>query len=301
MIQGDPFNHWLEAAESRYLSDLTRPELGRALRALSSCYIERRNKLGSGQALDGRGKRAAFALYYGPLHFLTVREIARAVVHQRDPPSASARRAPTPSASARQAPTRPAFAFDFGAAGPDPTQPDRTGGAVVFDLGCGTGAAGAAWALVTGADVRGTDVNPWAVAEAAWTYRTLGVRGTARRGDVSDLRLPSQASTILAAFVINELAASDRAAALERLVEAAGKGHHVVVVEPISKKLTPWWGEWERAFQHSGARTSEWRFRVELPRLLRDLDKSAGLDHRELTARTLEAGGVSQFIMLGTN
>ena len=170
----------------------------------------------------------------------------------------------------------------------------------VFDLGCGTGAAGAAWALMSGADVRGTDVNTWAVAEATWTYRMLGVRGTAHRGDVSALRLPSQASTVLAAFVVNELSAPDRAAALDRLVEAARTGHHVVVIEPISKKLTPWWSEWERAFQPSGGRTSEWRFRVELPRLLRDLDKSAGLDHRELTARTLMAGSAPKVIMLGT-
>ena len=170
----------------------------------------------------------------------------------------------------------------------------------MFDLGCGTGAAGAAWALVSSADVRGTDVNAWAVSEAAWTYRALGVRGTAHRGDVSALRLPSQASTVLAAFVVNELSAPDRAAALYRLVEAARKGHHVVVIEPISKKLTPWWSEWERAFESSSGRTSEWRFRVELPRLLRDLDKSAGLDHRELTARTLMAGSAPKVIMLGT-
>ena len=160
----------------------------------------------------------------------------------------------------------------------------------MLDLGCGTGAAGAAWALVTGAQVRGSDVNLWAVGEADWTYRTLGVFGTARRGDVSSLRLPSQPSTVLAAFVVNELPPPHRALALGRLVDAARKGHHVVVVEPISKKLTPWWGEWERAFQPSGGHTAEWRFRVELPRLLRDLDKSAGLDHRELTARSLEAG-----------
>ena len=247
MIQRDPFTAWLEAAESRYLADLTRPELGRALRALSSCYVERRGKLADGHALEGRGKRAAFALYYAPLHFLTVREIARAL--------------------------------DSG--------PPRT----VLDIGCGTGAAGAAWATVTGADVQGTDVNPWAVTEAEWTYRTLGVRGTARRGAVSGLRLPARPATILAAFVVNELPPSDRAVALERLVEAATKGHQVVVVEPISKKLTPWWGEWERAFQTAGGRPAEWRFRVELPRLLRDLDKSAGMDHRELTARTLLAGG----------
>ena len=87
----DVLERWLGQAEQRYLADLTRPELGRALRALTSCYIERRNKLGSGHALDGRGKRAAFALYYAPLHFLTVREIARAL--QPDPPSASARQA----------------------------------------------------------------------------------------------------------------------------------------------------------------------------------------------------------------
>jgi len=280
MVQQDPFNQWLEAAESRYLSDLTRPELGRALRALSSCYVERRGKLGSGHALEGRGKRAAFALYYAPLHFLIVREIARALAQQPDPPSASA----------RQAPTWPAFAFGFGAAGPHLTQPDRTRGAVVLDLGCGTGAAGAAWALATGAEVRGSDVNSWAVAEAEWTYRTLGVGGTARRGNVSSFRLPSQPSTILAAFVVNELPTPDRAVALERLVDAAGNGHQVVVVEPIAKKVTPWWAEWERALRPAGGRTQEWRFRVELPRLLRDLDKSAGLDHRELTAKTLMAG-----------
>ncbi len=276
----DIFERWLAQAEQRYLADLTRPELGRALRALSSCYVERRGKLETGQALEGRGKRAAFALYYAPLHFLTVREIARALTVQPDP------------------------------TGPHPTQPDPTRsypaqsgpnrGGVVLDVGCGTGAAGAAWALATGGEVRGTDVNSWAVAEAAWTYRTLGVSGVARRGDMSSLRLPSSPSTVLAAFVVNELAVSDRAAALERLVDAAGKGHSVVVVEPISKKLTPWWGEWERAFQRSGGRTSEWRFRVELPPLLRDLDKSSGLDHRELTARTLVAGRQPEVIMWGT-
>ena len=173
----DPFERWLAQAEQRYLADLTRPELGRALRALSSCYVERRGKLGSGHALDGRGKRAAFALYYAPLHFLTVREIARAL-------AGTAPEAPRPHPSL------------------DPTAPSVR----VLDLGCGTGAAGAAWALVTGAEVRGTDVNAWAVAEAEWTYRTLGVRGTARRGDVvRPPRCRRTPSTVLAAFVVNEL------------------------------------------------------------------------------------------------
>jgi SAM-dependent methyltransferase len=244
-LPDDAFENWLAAAEQRYLADLTRPELGRALRALSSCYVERRGRLGEGGALGGRGKRAAFALYYAPLHFLVLREIARAV---------------TPGLKPRGA---------------------------VIDLGCGTGAAGAAWAAVTGAEVTGLDVSAWAVQEADWTYRTLGIRGHARRGGAADFRLPSRPSTVLAAFVVNELAAADRDKVRDRLLAAAAAGHQVVVVEPIARSLTPWWRDWERAFGATGGQTREWRLRVPLPPLLRDLDRSAGLDHRELTARTL--------------
>jgi SAM-dependent methyltransferase len=215
---------------------------------LSSCYVERREKLATGHALEGRGKRAAFALYYGPLHFLAVREIARALTAGLKP------------------------------------------GPIVIDVGCGTGAAGAAWALETGAEVRGVDVSAWAVNEANWTYQTLGVRGRARRGTVGDLRLPSARSTILAAFVINELDERSRADALERLLDAAQGGHAVVVIEPIARGVTPWWRQWSAAFELVGGQTRDWRFRVDLPPLLRDFDKSAGLDHRELTARTLLAG-----------
>jgi hypothetical protein len=242
----DAFDRWLVAAEERYLADLTRAELGRALRALASCYVQRRDRLGKGHALEGRGKRAAFALYYAPLHYLTVREIARAM----------------------------------GDAGLKPR-------GTIIDVGCGTGAAGAAWASVTGGEVRGSDVSAWAVQEAAWTYRTLGVRGEARRAGVEDLRLPARPAFIIAAFVINELEATSRAAALHTLCAAAEAGHQLVVVEPIAKGLTPWWREWTAALAPMGAEAREWRFRVDLPPLLRDLDRSAGMDHRELTARTL--------------
>jgi SAM-dependent methyltransferase len=248
LTSDDALLGWLAAGEARYLADLTRREVGRALRALSSCYVERREKLATGHALEGRGKRAAFALYYGPLHFLAVREIARALTAGLKP------------------------------------------GPIVIDVGCGTGAAGAAWALETGAEVRGVDVSAWAVNEANWTYQTLGVRGRARRGTVGDLRLPSARSTILAAFVINELDERSRADALERLLDAAQGGHAVVVIEPIARGVTPWWRQWSAAFEPVGGQTRDWRFRVDLPPVLRDFDKSAGLDHRELTARTLLAG-----------
>ena len=76
MTLQDPFEHWLAQAEQRYLADLTRPELGRALGRFRRATSSGAGNSGSGHALDGRGKRAAFALYYAPLHFLTVREIA---------------------------------------------------------------------------------------------------------------------------------------------------------------------------------------------------------------------------------
>ena len=53
--------------------------MSRALRALSSTYVERRRRLADGAALAGAGKRAAFALFYGPIHFLLVQRIAAAL------------------------------------------------------------------------------------------------------------------------------------------------------------------------------------------------------------------------------
>ena len=75
----DILAEWLAALEARHLADLRVPEVTRALRALSSAYVERRHKVASGATLDSAGKRAAFALYYGPLHFITVTAVVRAL------------------------------------------------------------------------------------------------------------------------------------------------------------------------------------------------------------------------------
>src|SRR4029450_9957798 len=98
------FDAWLAALAERHLADFRPAEVGRALRALSSCYVERRSRLAEGGALETAGKRAAFALFYAPLHFLTTARIV----------------AELPAAKAVRD---------------------------IVDLGCGTGAAGAAWAL----------------------------------------------------------------------------------------------------------------------------------------------------------
>ena len=69
------FESWLDALDQRHLANLTPSEVTRALRALSSCYVERREKLASGGPLDSAGKRAAFALFYAPLHFMIAERI----------------------------------------------------------------------------------------------------------------------------------------------------------------------------------------------------------------------------------
>jgi len=241
------FDRWMEALATRHLADLTFPEVSRALRALSSAYVERRNRLAGGTALDGAGKRAAFALFYGPLHYLVVREIVRAL--------------------------------------PDATPP----GSRLVDLGCGTGAAGAAWAIASPRppQVLGLDRHPWALAEAARTYREFRIVARTEQQDVASAELPKSPTAILAAFTVNELADEGRDALLPRLLDRAARGDAVLLVEPIARFVAPWWNRWVDAFGVAGGRADEWRIQAELPALVAKLDRAAGLNHRELTARSL--------------
>ena len=194
------FSGWITALDERHLADLTLPEVGRALRALSSCYVERRSRLPEGAALEGAGKRAAFALFYSPLHFQTTAHIVNEL-------------------EARHL-------------------------SEVLDLGCGIGAAGAAWALATPgpARVTGFDRSAWAVAEANWSYQQFGLRGHATRQDLTRVQFrPRRGLGILAAYAINELSDSARAVVLPRLVDAGRRGATVLVIEPIARRLAPWW------------------------------------------------------------
>jgi len=74
---------------------------------------------------------------------------------------------------------------------------------------------------------------------------------------------------------------------LPRLLEAATAGAPVLIVEPVARRSAPWWEAWAAAFAAAGGRADEWRFRVPLPELVARLDRAAGLDHRELTCRSL--------------
>jgi hypothetical protein len=126
------------------------------------------------------------------------------------------------------------------------------------------------------------------VAEANWTYRTLGVSGHAAQATIDRAAIRGRPGHgILAAYAVNELSASSRDALLSRLLEAHAGGLSILVIEPIARRLAPWWGAWEQAFVNQQGRSDEWRFSVELPERQRQLARAAGLHPRELTARSL--------------
>jgi SAM-dependent methyltransferase len=246
------FNDWLVALEARHLADLRVPEVTRALRALSSAYVERRGAA----TLDTAGKRAAFALFYAPLHFLAVSDVIRAL----------------------------------GAEAPAPS--------TILDLGCGTGVAGAAWALASGADtagagtagtptVTGLDRHPWAVEEARWTYRQLGLHGRAKQGDAARLPRLARGSAVIAAYTLNELPDPARAGLARQLLDAAGGGAAVLIVEPISRRVSPWWDGLAARAIAAGGRADEWKFDTALPPLVERFDRAAGLHHRINACRSL--------------
>ena len=229
----------------------------RALRALSSAYVERRESaLADHKALDGAGKRAAFAMYYGPLHFLLVQHIIREIGVTLAP-------------------------------------------GVVVDLGCGTGVAGAAIADTlralrspqTDLRVLGIDSHPWTLEEARFTYKAFGLRHDVRRGHAARTRFPADTSIVVAAFVVNELTDRDRAALLEQLKaesrEPNARSRHVLIVEPISQRISPWWDEWAAEFSKMGGRSDLWKARIDAPPLVKRLAKAAGLRPEVLTARSL--------------
>ena len=246
---------WMEDVRSRFTRDLSTPEFLKAVRALSARYVERRDTLGRRSAADSAGKRAAFAAFFAPLHFLTT----QAVVRQLD----AARR------------------------------PVET----IVDLGCGTGVAGAAWALAFPRRPRivGIDREGWALDEAARTWRALGLEGRTKRADIgrplSSLVTPffrhPPATGIVLGWSANELTGAARAALLPDLVALAERGASLLVIEPIARTAVPWWDDWSRTWTRAGGRSDLWKLNEPLPSSLAVLSESAGFRREGLTARTL--------------
>ncbi len=255
MTQTPPgFDRWLADLEARHLRDMTPTEVARALRALSSTYVERRARLSGRGAFDTAGKRAAYALYYAPRRYQTMAHVLKSL-------------------------------------------PAATGPLTITDIGCGTGAAGAAWAVHAGAGatLHGFDSHPWAVEETRATLQAFGLHGDARRAVIggahggqpwADQR-GAQARALLLSYTVNELTDDDRATLLPSLLAAAARGAHVLVMEPLSRRTSPWWNRWADAFTQAGGRADEWRVTLDLADITRRLGRAAGLDAAGATGRTL--------------
>lgn len=255
MTQTPPgFDRWIAETETRHLRDMTPTEVGRALRALSSTYVERRARLSGRGAFDTTGKRAAYALYYAPRRYQTLRHILAAL-------------------------------------------PAATGPLAIIDVGCGTGAAGAAWAMHAGAGatVAACDSHPWAVDETRATLQAFGLTGDVKRGAIGGDRglrpwadeRGTRTRAIVLSYMVNELGDDDRADLLPALLAAASRGAHVLIVEPLSRKTSPWWSRWADAVVAAGGRADEWRVTLDLAPITARLGHAAGLDAAGATARTL--------------
>jgi hypothetical protein len=259
MRPADPAHEWLERVVERHTRRYSTSEFTKAVRALSARYVERRADLGRRSPIDSAGKRAAFAGFFAPMHFLTARAVLDAM-----------------RASAQHLDT-------------------------ILDLGCGTGAAGAAWALAShpAPDLLGIDRDGWVLTEAAWNWDSLGLGGRTRRGDLADTlsRLSTRPARELAAtgvmlgWAVNELDARTRERVLGSLTSLVDRGATAIVIEPLSRAVSPWWPVWVDRLAPHGARQADAKFDAALPPRLASLAESAGLRRDVLGARVLVCGG----------
>ena len=241
------FDQWFEALVERHQQNLTFQEIRKALQALSSVYVQKRDKLKKGAALDSAGKRAAFAVFYGPLHYLFM----QAVLEELDPDPAGLN-----------------HIIDLG-------------------CGTGVGAASWSVLGGRKASVEGVDLNKWAVSEARLTFQAFGLRGQTRSGNLLGAKLPGAGGGIIAAYAINELSDDARAQMLKKFLQAGQSGAKVLIIEPIATTPVPWWQSWSDAFEAQGGMSNTWKIPVDLPDHIRLLDKATRMNHQVLKGRTL--------------
>jgi hypothetical protein len=92
---------------------------------------------------------------------------------------------------------------------------------------------------------------------------------------------------VLAAYLLNELPPDARARLESALLDAAAHGARVLVLEPISRAVTPWWNDTAARVVAAGGRADEWHFDTALPAATALLGKAAGLNSREMKVRSL--------------
>jgi SAM-dependent methyltransferase len=245
---------WLEALIGRHTADFTRPEFLKAVRALSSRYVEDRARLASRSPLDSAGKRAAFAGFYAPLHYLTAGAVLRALA-----PFAPVSRV-----------------IDLGCG---------TGVAAlawaetqVTPVSI-TGIDQSAWAL---------DEMRWNCQARGLVCRThrLSLVDALERELAGPRRASLTTTGIVCAWSLNELTPGEQDRVRTALLEAHRRGASVLVIEPVASSVVPWWDSWRAPIVAAGGRADEWRFAPDLPNVLAELDEAAGFRREALTARS---------------
>jgi SAM-dependent methyltransferase len=241
------FRAWISAAAER--EALRFPEIRKGVQALSARYVEGRTAGGVGAgALGGAGRRAAFASFYAPLHFLTAFAAANAL-----------------PASFRAGVTR---VVDLGAGT----------GALGAALALAAGEA----------EVLALDRSAWALGEARHTFAAFAVRGRTRRAELpAGVPRLSASDLVAAGWLLNEGGASFRARLRGVLTRALEAGARVLVLEPLARGVAPWWDDFAAALAPAGAASALLKWSIERPDWIARLDAAAGLDHREIGARVL--------------
>jgi SAM-dependent methyltransferase len=252
------FDAWLDAAVERHSRELEFREIRKGVQALSALYVQRRAGADlAARAIEGRGKRAAIATCFAPLHFLTVHHVL-------------AGRGPAPFGAVRR----------------------------VLDLGCGTGAAGAATAATltaagaTPPAVLAIDRSGFVLGEARTTYAAFGLLARTVRGALpaalpAALPEAGEGDLLVLGWAVNELDERARAGLLAGLRRALAAGARLLLLEPLAGPASPWWREWADALAPLGIEEPRDKVQVALPEWIARLDRAAGLDHRVLGARVL--------------
>jgi SAM-dependent methyltransferase len=174
--------------------------------------------------------------------------------------------------------------------------PERLGGVRrVVDLGCGTGAAGAAAAVSLGPPtgsstprVLAIDRSGFALDEARRTCGAFGLGVRCVRGRLPCALPSAEAGDLwVLGWATNELDEVAREALLAALGRALASSPRLLLLEPLAGTATPWWRAWAEALAPLGVEEPRFKVRLALPEWIARLDRAAGLDHRVLGARVL--------------
>ena len=160
----------------------------------------------------------------------------------------------------------------------------------IFDLGCGTGACGAALgaAVPTRTTVFGVDRSAWVLGEARRTWSHFGLRQHTRRAELPEgMPEGSRGDLLMLGWVVNEIDAGPREELRKALRAVLGRGARVLIAEPLARSVSPWWESWCEALD---ARSEIVKLRIERPAWIEEMDRASGLDHSTLGARVLLAG-----------